>query len=88
MICLEMHDEVDTLHVERNHLVGCSYLNIIDKSAAIKDQTSRAKSLLFWFSSLHQHRKEIYILLSINRDQLHKVHRNKQIAARKWKRTH
>jgi hypothetical protein len=30
MICLEMHDEVDTLHVEGNHLVGCSYLDIID----------------------------------------------------------
>jgi hypothetical protein len=30
MICLEMHDEVDILHVERSHLVGCSYLDIID----------------------------------------------------------
>jgi hypothetical protein len=23
-------DDVDRLHVERNHLVGCFYLNIID----------------------------------------------------------
>jgi hypothetical protein len=26
-----MLDEVDSLHVKRNHLVGCSYLVIIDE---------------------------------------------------------
>jgi hypothetical protein len=25
-----MFDDVDSLHVKRNHLVGCSYLVIID----------------------------------------------------------
>jgi hypothetical protein len=26
-----MFDEVDSLHVKRNHLVGCSHLDIIDR---------------------------------------------------------
>jgi hypothetical protein len=35
--CSEMIDDVDILHVERIHLVGCSHIDIIDNLRLLRD---------------------------------------------------